>query len=160
DLDSIDLDSDHDGLPDLVERRIHTDPLKTDSDDDGEPDSSDLSPNSHGRPVNEQQEITAAIFKQYFAFSDQKDSDEVSLAIVISDFALDWQGWNGPVITLSKQMDEAFLQEAGYDGVPHITISPEKAPAHSGGGLAAYTTTELPEGFQLKAGERVYNLTI
>jgi hypothetical protein len=126
DLHSIEIDSDEDGLPDLVEQRIHSDPHKRDSDSDGESDAIDLSPNSHGQPADEKQEITAAIFQQFFAFTSHRDHN-VKLTVMVSDFQLDWKGIEGPVITLSPSEDEAFLREAGYNGAAHVTIRPAKA---------------------------------
>jgi hypothetical protein len=46
------------------------------------------------------------------------------LAIVVTDAALKWTGRAGPTISLGEDGDKRFLEEAGYDGVPHIRIRP------------------------------------
>ncbi len=148
DLGTIDLDTDQDGLPDLVERRIHSDPLKNDTDGNGEKDSTDLSPNSHGSPANDNQKITAAILQQFFAFHPQ-ESHPMSLAIIVSDFSLDWQGLEGPIVSLSEAEDESFLQDAGYNGAPHIMIKP----------VTGVADEDHPRP-KINPGEVLYDLTI
>ena len=83
------------------------------------------------------------------SWANEIDLHDNGLAIVISDFPLDWKGREGPTITLSKSEDEAFLEEAGYNGVSHITIQPFKAAADE----------ELP-AIKLEPDERLYDLTI
>ena len=43
---------------------------------------------------------------------------------MVYDSALQWDGRRGPTITLSEKENEAFLEEAGTDGIPHIFIEP------------------------------------
>ena len=147
DLRRIDVDSDQDGLPDLVELRVHSDLAKNDTDGDGESDSTDLTPNSHGSPANEEQKITAAIFQQFFAFS--SEGNDMNLTILVSDFALDWKGLEGPIVTLTEAEDKAFLQKAGYNGAPHIDIKPVTKDGDE----------DHPRP-KINPGERVYDLTI
>ena len=57
---SIRLDSDGDGLTDLVEARLGTDPNNPDTDGDGLTDAVDLSPNAAPRPRGDKEKIVAA----------------------------------------------------------------------------------------------------
>jgi len=53
-------DTDGDGLTDLVEARLGTDPLKADTDGDGVPDAVDPCPNGPVRPLGDDEQIVAA----------------------------------------------------------------------------------------------------
>jgi hypothetical protein len=62
------LDSDGDGLPDLLEARIGTDPVAVDSDRDGVPDGKDANPLTRaGQVSGEEAEIRQAVFTFLFA---------------------------------------------------------------------------------------------
>jgi hypothetical protein len=114
-------DTDGDGLPDVVERRIRTDPSLQDTDGDGLIDSKDSAPNGAALPASEEQDIVRAVFQQYFTFKDAADHD---LAVMVSEFPLQWLGRQGPTITLTPRQDSEFIEEAGLDGVAHISIAP------------------------------------
>ncbi len=146
DLRRIDLDSDADGLTDIVENRLHTNPLQKDTDEDGQMDSADLAPNRRKKAEDEQEQITQAIFQQYFSFWDR--NQYLGLAIIVSDFALEWRGLSRPMITLTKTENKTFLEEIGYNGAPHITITP-----------GPQSLTRKREQ-TLGENERVYSLTI
>lgn len=148
DLASLNSDQDSDGLPDILERRLRTDPQRKDTDNDGIIDSEDLSPDKTGHATSEQEQITQAIFNQYFAFT-SSNSRSHELSVIVNDVALDWKGLRGPCITLTKEEDEQFLKEAGYDGIAHISITPN----------AQHEIGEA-DNYDLTDSERVYSLTI
>jgi len=113
-------DADYDGLSDVVERRLRTDPHSPDSDHDGLDDAIDPAPNAERQePETEEEEIALAIFRQYYLFGSNRQ-----LAVVVSDAALEWRGRQGPTITLDKEADKQLIREVGLDGIPHITIHP------------------------------------
>jgi outer membrane protein assembly factor BamB len=56
-------DADGDGLTDLVERRLSTDPAKADTDGDGDPDGVDPWPNAPRRTLNDSERVLAAVFE-------------------------------------------------------------------------------------------------
>nr|MDP9120081.1 thrombospondin type 3 repeat-containing protein [Acidobacteriota bacterium] len=114
------LDTDGDGLTDLEERRLRLDPLNPDTDGDGRKDSEDPAPNARQRnPRTDDQEIAAALFRQFFLFD---DGARPEIAVVVSDFALEWTGRRDLTLTLTEREDQAFLEETGAGGIPHITF--------------------------------------
>src|SRR5580693_2229510 len=125
-------DSDGDGLPDLAERRLRLDPARADTDGDGLPDAEDPAPNARLRePRNEEQEIAAALFRQLFAFDrpgggprrpDSRFGREI--AVVVSEFALEWRGRPDLTITLDAREAERFRAETGGGGIPLVSIRP------------------------------------
>ena len=56
-------DSDGDGLTDLVEKRLGTDPNVGDSDGDGDPDGVDPWPNAAPRELSDEEKVYAAVFE-------------------------------------------------------------------------------------------------
>jgi hypothetical protein len=156
-------DSDGDGLPDVVERRLRLDPHDPDTDHDGIPDAEDLSPNARqARPQGEEQEIAAAVFRQFFQFEEGRSAREP--AIIVSDFALKWSGRQGPTITLGADEDQRFLEEAGYDGIAHIRIRPFKSPAAAPNcdqePAAADESPSRLMGRPLRGDERAFSLDL
>jgi len=111
-------DGDRDGLPDVVERRMKTDPSLPDTDNDGLLDAVDPAPNAKiPRPLNEAQEIFLAAAEQFFYFTPDEIQDGL-LAVALMDEALEWRGRRGPTITLGRKerpqapdclWDESFL---------------------------------------------------
>lgn len=148
DLASLNSDQDSDGLPDILERRLRTDPQRKDTDNDGIIDSEDLSPDKTGHATSEQEQITQAIFNQYFAFT-SSNSRSHELSVIVNDVALDWKGLKSPCITLTKEEDKKFLDEAGYDGIAHISINP-----------GMQNEDKDSEQYSLGNDERLYSLTI
>jgi hypothetical protein len=92
-------DTDGDGIPDLVERRLLLDPTRSDSDGDGVPDPMDAVPNaapSRGGSVDG--EIERDFFVEYFAFAGPREGP----IIVASDHALADYGREGPTLVLTR----------------------------------------------------------
>ncbi|HVT57382.1 MAG TPA: PQQ-binding-like beta-propeller repeat protein [Thermoanaerobaculia bacterium] len=125
-LAQLDADSDGDGLSDLVEQRLRLDPHNQDSDGDGLPDAEDPAPNARLQaPLDNQQEIAAAIFRQFFQFEKGSDGDGAlprEVAIMVSDFALEWRGRSDPTITLNEREAARFSEEVGARIIPQISI--------------------------------------
>jgi len=63
-------DSDGDGLTDLEEQRLGTDPNKVDTDGDGDPDGIDPWPNAAPRPLSDAEKLLAAAFEARYHFFD------------------------------------------------------------------------------------------
>jgi outer membrane protein assembly factor BamB len=61
-------DSDHDGLTDLIENRIGTDPLKADTDGDGIGDAEDRNPLCARVPTTEDEKVIASAYEAFFKF--------------------------------------------------------------------------------------------
>lgn len=104
DMAAVERDADGDGLTDLVEKRLGTDPSAADTDGDGLRDADDPNPDTAPRaPEGEEQEIADAVFAQVFRFGDRSRG----LVQVVSDFRLDWYGRRGPTVTRSRAAAEA-----------------------------------------------------
>jgi hypothetical protein len=106
-------DSDKDGLPDIVEARLLTDPKKSDSDGDSIPDGKDSNPlTPKHKDVNDTTEIRQAVFSVMFATSNSRD------AIVVVDrdkFAKqEYYGSAGPVLLSSKSI-QGFVNLTSID---------------------------------------------
>jgi hypothetical protein len=150
-LSDLGKDSDRDGLPDRVEARFRTDPLRSDTDGDGMPDSVDPAPNGAGVPRTEDEEIVHSIFQQFFMFENAAEGLPEA-AIVVSDSPLQWVGRRGPTFTLDAAQDAQLLEEAGLDGIAHIFIEPGRQQLGREGGEE--------EDPLLPPDERWYQLTI
>jgi hypothetical protein len=100
DLTELRKDSDHDGLTDLVEARLGTDPHRADTDGDGIPDSRDTNPLIAGSPnPSVRQRLVQEVFSALFSGDPNPD-----LIIVILEKP-DWQefkGIRGPVLCMTK----------------------------------------------------------
>jgi outer membrane protein assembly factor BamB len=68
---AIRADSDGDGLTDLVEARLGTDPNKADTDGDGIPDAADPCPNAAPRTLSDVEQIVAASVEARFFLEDE-----------------------------------------------------------------------------------------
>jgi hypothetical protein len=150
-------DSDGDGLTDLVERRLRLDPHNPDTDGDGLRDADDPAPNARLRePRDDEQAIAAAIFRQFFQFEDGVDDPAAMVAVVVSDFALEWRGRRDPTITLDAR-EAARLRDETGDGLLLVSIrrgEPRGAPARH---LSGDPPGPPPA---LGPGEEVYSLAL
>lgn len=111
-------DSDADGLPDLVERRLGTDPRKPDTDGDGIDDGDDPIPNVPSRPPQgEREEIVEALFQQVSLL----DDDSSGLEAVISEAPLRWYGRKGPTLAFSSHdAAERYAKRSGASNLLRI----------------------------------------
>jgi hypothetical protein len=145
DLAGLTIDSDGDGLTDVVERWIGTDPERADTDGDGLADGNDPAPNAHP-PVRltEEDAIATAIFEGFFSFED-RTADQLA----ITGRPLEWRGRRGPTVWLDRAAGEAFLERAGYNGVAHVSIAPCA-------GRKCHGVSE----YELGPDERLYSLAL
>jgi outer membrane protein assembly factor BamB len=65
-------DTDGDGLTDIEEKRLGTDPAKADTDGDGDPDGVDPWPNAPTRPLSDAEQVLAAVFEARYHFDDSE----------------------------------------------------------------------------------------
>lgn len=69
---SLTLDTDSDGLTNVMEKRLATDPQNADSDGDGKPDGTDAWPLVASRVLSEDEQVMAAVFQAVFQFEERK----------------------------------------------------------------------------------------
>jgi hypothetical protein len=155
-------DSDGDGLTDVVERRLRLDPGNPDTDGDGLRDAEDPAPNARLRePRDDEQAIAAAIFRQFFQFEDGIDGPAAGVAVMVSDFALEWRGRRDPTITLDAREAARFREEIGGGSALLIGIRRGEPGGELGGGPALQLTGDPPAPLPPPAaGEEVYTLTL
>jgi len=89
-------DSDGDGLTDLEEKRLGTDPHKADTDGDGDPDGVDPWPNVRGEAKTDLQEVLAAVFEARFHFDESEGPAIVDLPKEVRPFEM--PGRRGPTL--------------------------------------------------------------
>ncbi len=129
---SLRIDQDGDGLTDVVEKRLGTNPLKADSDGDGDPDGVDPWPNAAPRPLSDAEEVLAAILEARYHFS-SNDGPAIFFAPKgLKPFEM--VGWNGPLLW-QEQVDKRWstpLEQCYEQGVGFISFrgsSQSKTPA-------------------------------
>ena len=126
-------DSDGDGFTDLVERRLSLDPGNADSDGDGMADAVDPAPNARTRPAStEVEQIRAAIFEQYFAFTD----DSGQPVIFLGPPSQPLEGRTGPTLVIASGEEERVRDR--YPGLPFVRIAPDEDPAAVAPGQRRY----------------------
>lgn len=103
-LSAIQKDSDHDGLTDLVEERLGTNPNKRDTDGDGTPDDVDPWPNAPSRPLSEEEAILAAVFEARFHNLEGEGSDVLGMPGGVKPFEM--PGRSGPTLWSSEDDSE------------------------------------------------------
>jgi len=148
DLAEISRDRDGDGLSDLVEKRLTTDPNRPDTDGDGLGDAEDPQPDvAPNAPATEEQEIAEAIFHQYFLF--KRIEDRQGLIVMQSSVPLRWRGRLGPTLTPDIHAQEGFKERTGADRVYYYSIRPaEEEEPKSGWGEV-----------RIETGDRLYRLS-
>ncbi|HET6383973.1 MAG TPA: PQQ-binding-like beta-propeller repeat protein [Armatimonadota bacterium] len=92
---SLRRDSDGDGLTDLVEARLGTDPHRADTDGDGIPDAVDPCPNAAPRPLQDDEKVIAACIDARF-FSQDWGVPAVLSVKTVKPFEL--YGYSSPVL--------------------------------------------------------------
>lgn len=94
-------DTDGDGLTDVAEQRLGTDPRNRDTDGDGDPDGIDPWPNAPPRKLSDAEQVLAAAFEARYHFADGE-----SPAIFFAEGGMqsfEMVGWAGPVIWRSAE---------------------------------------------------------
>jgi hypothetical protein len=97
DLTSVSRDSDSDGLADLVEVRMGTDPRRPDSDGDGIDDAHDPVPNAVSRaPIGEREEVVEALYRQFALLGGASE-----LTAIVDESPLRWFA-KGPTLAFTS----------------------------------------------------------
>ncbi len=92
-------DSDGDGLPDLVEERLGTDPHKADTDGDDLPDGRDSNPLCPHKPPGRTSPLLQAVFSALFA----GDTGQVPIFVILDkDKQQEFFGARAPVICVTR----------------------------------------------------------
>jgi hypothetical protein len=118
-------DGDGDGWSDLLEKRLRTDPGRTDTDGDGLADGVDPAPRGVGPAATgpcAPEEVLRAAFFGNFAFV------EATVPLFVTgtpDTNLQYDGYPGPVIWLSDEESEALREEVGLDGATYFNFEQE-----------------------------------
>ena len=107
-------DSDGDGLTDLEEKRLGTDPNKADTDGDGDLDGVDPFPNVSGEPKNDLDKVLAAAFEARFHFNESEGPLIVSLPKEIKPFEM--PGRRGPTLrSVENSNDRSGALASNYE---------------------------------------------
>lgn len=113
------VDSDGDGLTDILEARLGTNPNNPDTDGDGLPDSQDKNPLAGKLPTTDEEKILAAAFESYFGFSADRGLPLiVAFPPGIAPFELPSAGW----LVLPKA-SSAYWGTSRYSPRGHVLIS-------------------------------------
>jgi Bacterial TSP3 repeat len=95
-------DADHDGLTDVMEKRLGTDPQRADSDGDGLTDSEERNPLARPRPpVTDEEKIMVASFEALYAF-DSHDAWPCVIRLPKGMRPMEFFGLNGRLFALPK----------------------------------------------------------
>ena len=116
-------DPDGDGLTDLVEARLGTDPGKRDTDGDGDPDGTDPWPNAAARALSEEEQVYAAVFEARFHFNDSEGPALLFAPGKLKPFEL--PGRRGPTLWVADEgkSQRAHPLESQYEqGVAFVSF--------------------------------------
>lgn len=138
-LSEIGKDTDGDGLPALVERRLRTDRTRRDTDNDGVPDGGDPTPRGSRAPRNENDRIAVDILEQLFLFSKGPPTP----VVIVHDVPLAWDQWRGATLTLTAKQTRQVVTRVGYDGILRIKVVPGLPKQYAD--LAAFLRPLLPD---------------
>jgi outer membrane protein assembly factor BamB len=121
---SLSIDSDRDGLTDLVEKRLGTKPDVADTDGDGRSDAVDAFPTVAPRPLTDEEEMLAAVYEAHYHFDMPVGPATLSME---GHKPFEMPGRQGPVL-----WDEAGpivqLHEQYENGIALIGLSVSKDP--------------------------------
>ncbi len=121
---AISTDTDKDGLTDLEEKRLGTDPRRADTDGDGVLDGVDPWPNAAPRPLTETEAIVAAVYEARYHFD---DSEGVAvLSMPKGTKPLEFVGRRGIVMfdeNAGGPRFESSLEQCYEHGVAFISVS-------------------------------------
>jgi outer membrane protein assembly factor BamB len=101
-------DSDADGLTDLAEKRLGTNPNKADSDADGLGDAEDGNPLVAARQLTEDEEVAAAAFEARFKFEESRGPATMTFPTGTRYFEV--TGWRGIVVPVHSRKDSALCK--------------------------------------------------
>ncbi len=120
-------DSDNDGLSDLAEQRLSTNPNDSDTDGDGDRDELDPLPHIKDRPlVGEAEKIAAAAFEFRYHFASATQPAVIFPIKGLKPFEI--VGWRGPVIWLTEDGQRLrWALTRRPEGIPQLSFarSPE-----------------------------------
>ncbi|WP_394796508.1 PQQ-binding-like beta-propeller repeat protein [Armatimonas sp.] len=112
-------DSDGDGLTDLAEKRLGTDPHNTDTDGDGLGDSEDRNPLAAPRSLTDEETILAAAFESQFGFdADRGTPIAVEFPASLKSFELASGGWR-----VLPKSSSPFWGSGRISPLGHVLIS-------------------------------------
>ena len=122
------LDSDVDGLSDIEENRLWTDPYRVDTDDDGIPDNLDRNPLAGKKEIlNDSQKLTKLEIEKFLDGSHLKEPSQRKTIIAAVKFEEDKMEFkSSSYIVLCLTHDEAlnYLRTFGYDQMGAIKVTP------------------------------------
>jgi hypothetical protein len=128
-LGDLERDTDRDGLTDIEEVRLRTDPARADTDGDGVKDSQDMSPLAARKELTEKQKIRQAAFRRMIQMKEAADNTRVFAPLVIivqtpASEKQEFQGHDFFVLNLTEEEVNDFKSQFG-DGVCVISFANE-----------------------------------
>lgn len=109
-LEELRKDTDGDGLTDLLEARLGTDPKKSDTDDDGLSDGRDANPLLKPGASGDRSQLLQAVF---FAMVAGDPASGPTVVLLDGPMQQEFVGANGPVVCLTSGEQKQRLQEIG-----------------------------------------------
>ncbi|MFH1422352.1 MAG: hypothetical protein ABIH42_06535 [Planctomycetota bacterium] len=127
-LNDIQRDTDEDGLVDIEEIRLRTDPMLTDTDSDGIKDSKDFNPLVAKKKLTTNQKIRAAAFRRVIQMSETGNNKVFPSSLVIVNTPYlekqEFPGHDFYVLNLTEEELKDFKSQIG-DGVCVINFAKE-----------------------------------
>jgi hypothetical protein len=118
-------DTDADGLTDLAEEALHTDPFEADTDNDGKIDSFDQNPLAAPAKILTVQE---KLHKMLIEFElEEFYSNQLVVVEQFNDKEMEYDRHEGLVLSMSTFGCDVFVSETGY-GVPVLTCDVSRTP--------------------------------
>jgi hypothetical protein len=127
-LSDLERDTDRDGLTDIEEVRLRTDPARADTDGDGVKDSEDMNPLVAKKKLTEMQKIRQAAFRRMVQMRDTDQTRVFGSSLIIvqtpSSEKQEFQGHDFFVLNLTEEEVQDFKSQFG-DGVCVIYFANE-----------------------------------